>query len=251
MLADVAVLALGGGATHAGHGQPTSVAVNPGAVALPLAQALGAVTGQSAAWNSAASATTADATAPTTTASSTSASVSSATAVASPAGGPVIVAAPLKPPAIAAPGVGNAAAGSKHNGAGPSTSLLVSLPLPLRYLRYGSIDQGVDFLAPGGTPLYAMGPGIIVQEGISGFGPNAPVLEITGGPLAGRFVYYGHAGPDTVPVGAHVVAGQQISIVGYGIVGISTAPHLEVGFYPPASMGAGQLMMNAIRKLGG
>jgi murein DD-endopeptidase MepM/ murein hydrolase activator NlpD len=118
------------------------------------------------------------------------------------------------------------------------------LPLPSQYLHRGSIDSGVDYAAPGGTPLYAIGTGIIVGEGISGFGANTPVLKITSGPLAGRIVYYGHAGPDLVPVGAHVVAGQQISIVGYGIVGISTAPHLEIGFYPPGPNGAGQAMLN-------
>src|SRR5579862_1610302 len=108
----------------------------------------------------------------------------------------------------------------------------VALPLPTQYLTWGMVDQGVDYLAPGGTPLYAMGPGVIVQEGgpgTSGFGPNIPVLKITGGPLAGKTVYYGHAGPDLVPVGTVVTEGQQISIVGYGRVGLSNAPHLEIG----------------------
>jgi hypothetical protein len=124
-----------------------------------------------------------------------------------------------------------------------------ALPLPLKYLRGGSVDQGVDYSAPGGTPLYAMGSGTIIQEGISGFGPNAPVLQITSGPLAGRTVYYGHAGPDLVPVGAHVVQGQQISIVGYGIVGISTGPHLEIGFVPLGHPGAGRSMLDYINAI--
>jgi murein DD-endopeptidase MepM/ murein hydrolase activator NlpD len=124
-----------------------------------------------------------------------------------------------------------------------------ALPLPIQYLKGGSVDQGVDYSAPGGTPLYAMGSGTIIQEGISGFGPNAPVLQITSGPLAGRTVYYGHSGPDLVPVGAHVVQGQQISIVGYGIVGISTGPHLEIGFLPLGRTGAGQPMLDYINAI--
>ena len=119
------------------------------------------------------------------------------------------------------------------------------IPLPPEYMRNGQVDQGVDYLAPGGTPLYAMGPGIIVQEGgpgTSGFGPNIPVLQITGGPLAGKTVYYGHAGPNVVPVGTVVAAGQQISIVGYGIVGLSSAPHLEIGFWPLGNMQSGSAM---------
>lgn len=120
------------------------------------------------------------------------------------------------------------------------------LPLPRQYLNNGSVDQGVDYSAPGGTPLFAMGSGTIIQEGIGGFGPNAPVLQITSGPLTGKTVYYGHSGPDLVPVGANVVQGQQISSVGYGIVGISTGPHLEVGFWPLSHTGAGQAMLDYI-----
>jgi murein DD-endopeptidase MepM/ murein hydrolase activator NlpD len=125
------------------------------------------------------------------------------------------------------------------------------LPLPWQYLHNGAVDQGVDYVAPGGTPLYAMGTGTIIGAGISGFGPNTPVLEITSGPLAGRIVFYGHAGPNLVPVGAHVVQGQQISTVGAGIVGVSNGPHLTIGFYPPGPMGSGQAMLQYINSLVG
>ena len=90
-----------------------------------------------------------------------------------------------------------------------------------------SLDDGVDIMAAGNTPLLAIGSGTIVLHGIGGFGPDAPVLHLDDG----RFVYYGHAGPgNAVAIGTHVSAGQVISEVGAGIVGISTGPHLEIGF---------------------
>jgi LysM repeat protein len=133
----------------------------------------------------------------------------------------------------------------------PPSPASAGLPMPIQYLRGGTVDQGVDYSAPGGTPLYAMGPGTIIREGMSGFGPATPVLQITSGPLAGRAVYYGHAGPDTVPVGAHVAQGQVISTVGNGIVGISTGPHLEIGFYPPGPNGSGRAMLDYINRVVG
>ena len=94
-----------------------------------------------------------------------------------------------------------------------------------------SLDDGVDISAPGGTPEVAVCSGTVVLHGIGGFGPSAPVIHCDS-PLAGYdYVYYGHAGPGNwVPVGTHVSQGQVISQVGYGIVGISTGPHLEIGF---------------------
>ncbi|HWC38627.1 MAG TPA: M23 family metallopeptidase, partial [Acidimicrobiales bacterium] len=132
-----------------------------------------------------------------------------------------------------------------------ATASTASLPLPVQYLKNGSIDNGVDYSAPGGTPLYAMGSGTIIQEGIGGFGPNAPVLRITSGPLAGKTVYYGHSGPDLVHVGDQVTAGQQISAVGYGIVGISSGPHLEIGFWPLGQSGGGRTMLTYINSVVG
>ena len=94
-----------------------------------------------------------------------------------------------------------------------------------------SLDNGVDIAAPGGTPELAVCSGTVVLHGIGGFGPSAPVLHCDS-PLAGYdYVYYGHAGPGNwTPIGTHVGQGQVISQVGYGIVGISSGPHLEIGF---------------------
>jgi peptidoglycan hydrolase CwlO-like protein len=115
-----------------------------------------------------------------------------------------------------------------------------------------SEDQGVDISAPGNTPEYAVCSGTIVLHGIGGFGPWAPVLHCDGSLGGYSYVYYGHAGPaDQLAIGTHVGAGQVMSSIGPGIVGISTGPHLEIGFADssgsPIGGGSASTMMSLLQ----
>ena len=113
-------------------------------------------------------------------------------------------------------------------------------------------DQGVDISAPGDTPEFAVCSGTIVLHGIGGFGPDAPVLHCDSSIAGYDYVYYGHAGPaNQLPVGTHVGAGQTMSSIGPGIVGISTGPHLEIGFADssgsPIGGGSASTMMSLLQ----
>ena len=158
----------------------------------------------------------------------------------------------------AAQSAGSAGGGftpSIATGSGPVSSAGFAFPLPKSAASSPgswSLDQGVDISAPGDTPEYAVCSGTIVLHGIGGFGPWAPVLHCDGSLAGYSYVYYGHAGPaDQLAIGTHVGAGQVMSSIGPGIVGISTGPHLEIGFADssgsPIGGGSASTMMSLLQ----
>ena len=147
-----------------------------------------------------------------------------------------------------------ASSGPAPSGTAPSASGF-AFPLPKGSVSgpgSWSPDDGVDMSAPGDTPEYAVCSGTIVLHGIGGFGPWAPVIHCDSSLAGYSYVYYGHAGPlYQLPVGTHVSAGQTMSSVGPGIVGMSTGPHIEIGFCDgsgtPIGPGSAGAMMSLLQ----
>lgn len=121
-----------------------------------------------------------------------------------------------------------------------------------------SLDQGVDLgfglgfsrsFCGSKATLVAVDDAVVTKIGISGFGNQSPVIRLTRGPYKGWSVYYGHSQPTIVKVGQVVKRGQPISAIGCGIVGMSSAPHLEFGLFRGAYCCSGLLSHNTVNAI--
>lgn len=100
-------------------------------------------------------------------------------------------------------------------------------------LRWGVMHEGIDLAGPLGSPILAVGDGVVINAGpADGFG-NWVVIRHSNGDVS----IYGHMQYYFVSVGEQVKAGQRIALVGNE--GYSTGPHLHFeirggGFDGPA-----------------
>ncbi|MFJ7051771.1 M23 family metallopeptidase [Streptomyces albidoflavus] len=81
--------------------------------------------------------------------------------------------------------------------------------------------SGVDFHAPAGSAVRAVGAGTVVETGWGGAYGNEVVIQMHDG----TYTQYGHLASATVSVGQTVTPGQQIAVS--GSTGNSTGPHLH------------------------
>ena len=88
-----------------------------------------------------------------------------------------------------------------------------------------SMHSGLDFAAPRGTPIYAVGGGVVVFAGRNGAYGN--MVEINHG--GGYKTRYAHASELKVSKGDLVQKGQEIAAV--GTTGRSTGSHLHLEVY--------------------
>jgi hypothetical protein len=97
----------------------------------------------------------------------------------------------------------------------------------------GRIDQGVDYSGRPGDPIYALGPGTILQTLNSGWPGGGFIAErLDAGPLAGQIVYVAENVQPVVSVGQKVDSSTVIGHFTPGPYGIETgfgAPPPNVG----------------------
>ncbi len=88
--------------------------------------------------------------------------------------------------------------------------------------RWGTLHAGIDLAAPLGTPIGAVGDGVVLKAGpATGFGLAIYIQHENG-----DVTVYGHMYVMDVKTGDIVQAGQQIAEVGSN--GFSTGPHLHL-----------------------
>lgn len=91
-------------------------------------------------------------------------------------------------------------------------------------LRIRRPHHGVDYAAPSGTPVVAVGDGVVIAKGYAGGGGNTVKIRHNTGKLVSGYLHLqGYA--KGIAVGSRVQQGQLIGYV--GSTGLSTGPHLD------------------------
>jgi len=91
--------------------------------------------------------------------------------------------------------------------------------------RGGMLHQGIEFGAPIGEPVYAIGPGVVVVSRDWGTGTGKWIVVEHTGHLAGFQSRYIHLDKRLVKVGDPVMAGDMIGHA--GVTGRALVPHLH------------------------
>lgn len=94
-------------------------------------------------------------------------------------------------------------------------------------LRIRRPHLGVDYAAPRGTPVHAIGSGIVVQKGFRGGGGNMLMIRHNS-VYSTSYMHLQHFATN-IGAGSHVSQGQLIGYV--GSTGLSSGPHLDFRFY--------------------
>jgi len=90
-------------------------------------------------------------------------------------------------------------------------------------MRWGVMHDGIDLAGPMGSPILAVGDGVVIDAGpAEGFGLWVVIQHANG-----DVTVYGHMYHFYVTVGEHVKAGDHIADIGAN--GQSTGPHLHFG----------------------
>ena len=93
---------------------------------------------------------------------------------------------------------------------------------------WSSNHTGLDFAAPTGTPVFAVGSGVITQTGWAGSYGNRTVETLPDG----TELWYAHQSVISVSTGQKVVSGQRIGEI--GATGNVTGPHVHLEVRPGA-----------------
>ncbi|MER5181104.1 LysM peptidoglycan-binding domain-containing M23 family metallopeptidase [Streptomyces sp. NPDC002896] len=129
-------------------------------------------------------------------------------------------------PKAAATATNTAATDSAATTASAFTAPITGATVGTPYHQSGSMwssgyHTGVDFVAPTGTSLKAVGAGTVVSAGWGGAYGNQVVIKLSDG----MYAQYAHLSALSVSAGQTVTAGQQIGLS--GATGNVTGPHLH------------------------